>query len=500
MEHLIHSRPIVLIIGAGPAGLTAALSLLQQDLAQPILLESEPIPGGLSRTETYNGHLIDLGGHRFYTRHTEIRQLWEEIMPSQTQVGLPEPEMLTRPRVSRIYFQGHFFDYPLSLSLKTIQQLGLLQAAQIVLSYLQALIRPRAVHSLEDFYINRFGRMLYGLFFEDYTQKLWGRHPREIAPDWGAQRVRGLSLSKVLLSALLNPFGHLRTTETSLIETFHYPRRGPGQFWQQMADEIIRLGGVIHYQTTVRSIQTSCDPAQTAFTVVADTPTGQTEFNGQALFSSMAIKDLITALDPAPSERIRSLAQALPYRDFITCGVLVRSLRLHSQHKGACVKQALPDNWIYIQDRSVKVGRIQIFNNWSTDLVKDPEHTVWMGLEYFASEGDALWSLSDADFKALAKQELIALHLADAEDVLDQVVFHVKKAYPAYFGAYQHFSELRDYLQTNKALYCIGRNGQHRYNNMDHSMLTALEAVRCYQGLSTQADLWSVHTEQQYSG
>ncbi len=501
MEYLIDNRPKILIIGAGPAGLTTALFLLRHNLARPIVLEAKAIPGGLSRTESHHGNLIDLGGHRFFTRSPEVRQLWENLLPSDMDPIGNDRVMLTRHRISRIFFKGHFFDYPLALSYKTLDDLGWSLSIQVAWSFLTAVFKPLKVHTLEDFYINRFGKVLYQLFFEDYTAKLWGRHPREIAPDWGAQRVKGLSLSRAIVTALNKVFGIHRSVETSLIESFSYPKKGPGQYWQVMAEEVIRLGGQIEYQAVVSAIHPEVINGDINYTLTACGPDGENkDFQGKALFSSMALKDLIAAWHPSPPERILHLAKNLPYRDFITCGVLVRKLKISSQKRSDPDRASIPDNWIYIQDRSVKMGRLQIFNNWSPALVADPSTTVWLGLEYFASEGDTLWSLSDSDFKAMAVRELVLLGFIDADQVLDQVVYRIQKAYPAYFDSYQNFPELKKYLQSIDNLYCIGRNGQHRYNNMDHSMLTALEAVRCFQGLSTQEALWSVNADSTYGG
>lgn len=521
MEILPSKLPEVLIIGAGPAGLTAALFLVQQNLATPIVIESENKVGGLSRTEPYHDNLIDLGGHRFFTRSEEVLKIWQSLLPLQGKPAFddkllhrsprlepegPDPEqvdrvMLSRNRVSRIYFRGRFFSYPLALNFATIKNLGFKLTLQIAWAYFFAMLSPRPVKSLEDFYINRFGKKLYQLFFEDYTAKLWGRHPREISPDWGAQRIRGLSLSRAILSAMAKPFKNSQRTETSLIESFYYPKLGPGQLWQTMADQIIELGGRIILGSRVEKITLTGSDDQSRYQVfVTDLNQHEHSYSGEALFSSMAIRDLISAINPEPPLRIRQLAAALPYRDFITCGVLVRRLKVVNQTKIPTLNNQIPDNWIYIQDRSVKIGRLQIFNNWSPYLVADPENTVWIGLEYFANEGDELWSMPDAEFKSMAAQELAAIGLIDVDQVLDQVVFKIPKAYPAYFDSYRDFSEIRDYLQTLPKLYCIGRNGQHRYNNMDHSMLTALEAIRCYKDQSTLENLWAVNADEVYNG
>ncbi|MDD2533154.1 MAG: NAD(P)/FAD-dependent oxidoreductase [Eubacteriales bacterium] len=507
----------MLIIGAGPAGLTAAYTLLQRQLARPIVLDMGQIAGGLSRTEHYHGQSIDLGGHRFFSRSQSVMAIWQAILPLQGQPafddrllmrqsvlepGGPDPEvtdrvMLSRNRVSRIYFRGHFFDYPLALNIKTLHQLGWGLSIKIALGYGRAVLKPRPEQSLEDFYINRFGKPLYQLFFEDYTTKLWGRHPRDIAPDWGAQRVKGLSLMRAVWSALLKPLRHSQYVETSLIESFHYPKLGPGQLWSAMAKQIEGQGGDIFYNAQVTQIEQLAK----GYLITTVNSAGESQqYYGEAVFSSMAIRELLAMLKPAPPELIQSLAADLPYRDFMTCGVLVNRLAVKNETNIPTLNQLIPDCWIYIQDRQVKMGRVQIFNNWSPYLTTDPEHTVWLGLEYFATVGDALWTMPDADFKALAVAELVKIGLIATPNVLDQVVYRVPKAYPAYFDSYRSFAEIRTYLQQLPDFYCIGRNGQHRYNNMDHSMLTAIEAVNCFTQESTQDRLWSVHADETYNG
>ncbi|NCC75304.1 MAG: NAD(P)/FAD-dependent oxidoreductase [Clostridia bacterium] len=518
-------NPRVLIIGAGPAGLTAAWELLRKSDCKPIIIEALDSIGGLSRTENHHGNHMDLGGHRFFTRSKIVRKLWEELLPLQGapawddrllgrrqaySAGGPDPEltdrvMLIRSRLSRIYFNGHFFDYPVTLSAQTLKNLGLIQALQVGLGYLRSVFHKRPEHSLEDFYINRFGRPLYELFFESYTEKLWGRHPAEISPDWGAQRVKGLSLGKAIWSFLAEMFHLKRPNETSLIDTFHYPKFGPGQLWETMADEITRLGGEIVLQAKVERIELR--PGFTSgFKVEASTRDGKHKvYTGEALFSSMPVKDLASSLIPPPPRPILDIATQLPYRDFITVGVLARRMDIQNTSRVPSINQIVPDCWIYIQDRQVKLGRLQIFNNWSPYLLRDPEHTVWLGLEYFCTEGDELWSLPDNAFMDMAAAELATLGILQQDEVLERAIVRVRKAYPAYFDSFNQFASIREYLDAIPCLFCIGRNGQHRYNNMDHSMLTGIEAVQCFLGQQggnamDKSRVWDVNSEQTYAG
>lgn len=499
----------------------AALELLQQTSVRPVILDEGTLAGGLSRTEIHEGNRMDLGGHRFFSRSEKIREIWQSLLPLQGYPALddallkrpkayapagPDPEktdrvMLERNRLSRIYFAGHFFDYPVTLSWETLRNLGLRRTFTVGAGYLLALLHKRPEKSLEDFYINRFGRPLYELFFEDYTKKLWGIHPSRIAADWGAQRVKGLSLAKAIGAVLQRPWRKKRVVETSLIDSFWYPKLGPGQLWEAMAEQIRQLGGEILYEARVDRVSLDLEHPAQRYKVETITPDGErTTWAGQALFSSMPVRDLITTLEPAPPPAIREIAAGLPYREFITVGILAHRLNIQNTTGLPTIHGQVPDCWIYIQDRSVKLGRLQIFNNWSPYLVENPIETIWLGLEYFCSEGDDLWSLADPDMVQLAISELSAIGILEPQDVISQTVHHVRKAYPAYFGSYGEFSQVRDYLDALPDLYCIGRNGQHRYNNMDHSMLTAIEAVRCFQGQTGKSTLWQVNSEQSYGG
>ena len=505
------------IIGAGPAGLTAAYELLRRTDIHPVIYEESDFIGGISRTVNCRGNRMDIGGHRFFSKNAEVRDLWNGLMPLQgaparddrllgvekpLSPGGPDPEkeervMLVRNRVSRIYFLRKFFDYPISLRPQTFLNMGAVRTFRSGCGYLHAAVHKRPEHSLEDFYINRFGRPLYEMFFEDYTRKLWGVHPSRIAPDWGAQRVKGLSLSRAVLSVLTRPFrgNDPDKVETSLIGQYWYPKKGPGQYWETMADEIRKAGGEIHMGSRVTGARVG-DGRIAGLTVERDGRAAPV--SGDYYLSSMPVKDLVAGMGASVPEDVRYVAENLPYRDFITVGLLLKKLKIRNRTKIRTVGNIVPDCWIYVQERDVKLGRIQIFNNWSPYMVKDPD-TVWVGLEYFCDEGDDMWNADDASFIRFAAGELEKIGVIDAADVLDATRVRVKKAYPAYFGTYGRFDEVRAYLDGLSNLYCIGRNGQHRYNNMDHSMLTAIEAVRAIEsGSRSRERIWNVNTESEY--
>lgn len=512
----------VIIIGAGPAGLTAAYQILKASKeTEVVILEASDAIGGISRTFEYHGNRMDIGGHRFFSKDQRVMELWNEIMPLQgapakddrllgrhrrlAESG-PDPEaedevMLIRNRVSRIFFLRKFFDYPISMKAQTFRNMGLKRTWRAGWGYIGSALHKRKEDNLENFYINRFGKPLYEMFFEDYTTKVWGVHPSEIAADWGAQRVKGLSLSKAVGEILAKPFKklfHSKKVETSLIEEFYYPKFGPGQLYETMARRIEEMGGKILFRHTVKHIDIR-DHAIAG--IVAETDGGSARFEGDVYLSSMAIKDLYEcfgkeSVDP----RVYDVATHLLYRDFITVGLLLPRLKIKNETKTATVGNIVPDCWIYIQERDVKVGRVQVFNNWSPYLVSDPENTVFIGLEYFVTEGDDLWSMSDRDFIEFAETELEKIDIIDKKDVLDACRLNVKKAYPAYFGSYESFDIVRDDLKQTKNLYCIGRNGQHRYNNMDHSMVTAMIAASLVldEKKYTLDDLWNVNVEKDY--
>lgn len=511
----------IVIIGAGPAGLTCAYDLLKKGEYDVTILEASSVIGGISRTFNYKGNRMDLGGHRFFSKDKEVMDLWNEIMPLQgskskddlmlnrerkiADVG-PDPEkedevMLVRTRVSRIFFLRKFFDYPISMKPRTFINMGFGRTMKAGFGYMGSVIHKRKENSLEDFYINRFGKPLYQMFFEDYTTKVWGLKPSEISPDWGAQRVKGLSLSKALFSVIAKPFKkltHSKKVETSLIEEFYYPKFGPGQLYETMAKRVIEMGGKILFNHPVKNIGLK----DNKITYLETEFDGQKErFEADYYVSSMAIKDLYEAFskDVAPSD-VYEIATNLPYRDFTTVGLLLPRLKIENKTKMKTVSNIVPDCWIYIQERDVKVGRLQIFNNWSPYMVKDLENTIFIGLEYFVNENDELWNMSDADFIDFAEDELQKIDIIDKKDVIDACRLNVKKAYPAYFGVYKDFSLVQEHLKGISNLLCVGRNGQHRYNNMDHSMASSLIAASICreEGKYSMDDLWNVNTEKTY--
>ncbi|MFT9056321.1 MAG: NAD(P)/FAD-dependent oxidoreductase [Ethanoligenens sp.] len=511
----------VVIIGAGPAGLSTADALLREADMQVTIFEETGEIGGISRTVNYHGNRMDIGGHRFFSKNSEVMDFWQKLMPVQGAPALddkllgrekplvkggPDPEkedvvLLLRHRVSRIFYLRKFFAYPISLKFETFANMRLVRTAKAGFGYIASALHKRDEKTLKDFMINRFGVPLYEMFFEDYTQKVWGRNPSEISADWGSQRIKGLSLSKAVLAFFKKFFSSNKSidqkdTETSLIEQFLYPKRGPGQLWETLADKVRGAGAEIVMETKVTCIHTE-NGKVVSVRVEKD---GQTrDVPCDELVSSMPIKDLMEAIDAEKPEEPARIAANLPYRDFITVGLLVNRLKLKNQTDMKTVSNIVPDCWIYIQERDVKIGRLQVFNNWSPYMVKDLKNTVWVGLEYFCNEGDELWNMSDKDFIDFSIDELAKIDVIDKQDVLDAVRIRVKKAYPAYFGTYSEFPKLREYLDTFPNLYCVGRNGQHRYNNMDHSMLTGFQAAKLIaQGSTDKTSLWDINTEETY--
>ena len=509
----------VIIIGAGPAGLTAGYELLKQNKNyEVIILEASNHIGGISKTINHKGNRMDIGGHRFFSKDQKVINFWNNIMPTQGKPSYddlilnrnkelpkkgPNPEktdkvMLKRERISRIYYLKKFFDYPISMNIKTIKNLGLIKTINAGLSYLKSIIFKKKETSLENFYINRFGKKLYSMFFEDYTEKLWGRHPSNISADWGAQRVKGLSIIKLLKDTLQKTF-HIKPKEieTSLIEEFLYPKYGPGQLWETVAEEFEKLGGKIYKEHTVIKINVK---NSNITSVTCKTKEENITITGDIFISSMPLKDLTLNLTGIKiPKQITEIAKNLPYRDFITIGILTKKLKLKNETNKKTLNNIIPDCWIYVQEKDVKLGRIQIFNNWSPYMVKNPDKNIWIGLEYFCNENDWFWNLSTKERTALAIKELEKMDIINPKDVIDTHTEKIQKAYPAYFDSYKDIDKLIAYINKIPNLYCIGRNGQHRYNNMDHSMITAFETINnITNNIIDKQNIWNVNTEKKY--
>ncbi len=556
------------IIGAGPAGLTAGLELLRRTDIQPIILEASNEIGGISRTIKYKGYRMDIGGHRFFSKSDRVMQWWVDLMPpdvgdagsetgnmpeisyqgkkrvvavpahlqeepvlrgigpidphaaEETEPEEPDPQadvlvevaphdpdlvMLIRPRKSRIYYLRKFFDYPITLTATTLRNLGLVRTFKVGMSYLKSQVSQIAPEkSLEDFLINRFGRQLYLTFFKSYTEKVWGTPCNEISAEWGAQRIKGLSLTTAVKHFLKKTFSGKpkessdiaqKGTDTSLIERFMYPKFGPGQLWEHVADQIRERGGEIHMGWRVVRIHCSEEGgAKRVVSVDAVSEKGERQtFAGDYFFSTMPMRELVEAMDAPVPENVREVSAGLQYRDFITVGLLADRLKVKEPDGGL-----LKDTWIYVQEPDVLLGRLQIFNNWSPYLVADPAK-VWIGLEYFCYDTDDLWKMPDEELKKFAIAEVAKIGILNAADVSDGHVVRVPKTYPAYFGTYNRFDELREFTDGFENLFLVGRNGMHKYNNQDHSMLTAMTVVDgIVAGHVDKAALWEINTEQEY--
>ena len=504
----------VVVIGAGPAGLTAAWELAESGERDVTVLEATRAVGGLSQSVEFKGNRIDIGGHRFFSKSDWVMDWWTRMLPLAASPGLDAGDrelvlayqgkrcvlagapsaseadaqvMLVRRRLSRIYFDGKFFDYPLKANLETALKLGLGRCAQFGFSYLWAMLFPRRPEkSLEDFFINRFGRRLYLQFFKEYTEKVWGTPCDQISAEWGAQRVKSLSIAKALLHALLRPFRGAANAPTSLIERFLYPKTGPGLMWETTADRLRARGLRLQFDSPVTAIEQDGGRIRAVLVLRADG--SETRYEAESFISTMPVRDLVQGLSPAAPAAAREIAAGLEYRDFITVGLLYRRL----------ARDPVPDNWIYIQEAGVKVGRLQIFNNWSPYLVRDPA-TVWIGMEYFCREGDELWTTPDAGLLRLGVEEMARLKLALPAEHLDGVVIRMPKAYPGYYGSYARFGELREYLDGIPNLFLVGRNGMHRYNNQYHSMLSAKKAVEAIlAGSADKSAIWAVNIDDEY--
>jgi len=564
------------IIGAGPAGLTAGLELLRRTEIVPVILESSEEIGGISRTIRYKGNRMDIGGHRFFSKSDRVMQWWMELMPPDLSVAadaatgpagdrpeaqnlpaeisyqgkrrvvtvpahLPEepplrglgplhhtgeveesggvedaaetvmvaepanPDlvMLIRPRRSRIYYLRKFFDYPITLTATTLKNLGLVRMVRVGTSYAVSRVRQiKPEKSLEDFLINRFGRELYLTFFKSYTEKVWGTPCHQISAEWGAQRIKGLSLTSAVKHFVKKMFraggegGDLaqKGTDTSLIERFMYPKFGPGQLWEYVAELIRQKGGEIHLGWRVDKIHFAEGSELHVTAIEAVRANGERRiFAGDYFFSTMPMRELLRAMQTPIPANVMEVSDGLQYRDFITVGLLVDRLKV-TEPDGSLLK----DTWIYIQEPDVLLGRLQIFNNWSPYLVSDPAK-VWIGLEYFCYDTDDLWKMSDDEVRKFAIAEVAKIGILDAADVSDGHVVRVPKTYPAYFGTYDRFDELKTFTDRIDNLFLVGRNGMHKYNNQDHSMLTAMHVVDgLAAGSVNKQALWEINTEQEY--
>ncbi|MBI9068585.1 MAG: NAD(P)/FAD-dependent oxidoreductase [Salinivirgaceae bacterium] len=492
-----------IIIGAGPAGLTAAEQLLKHTDIKPLILEADSMVGGLSKTLHYKNNRMDIGGHRFFSKSDWVMQWWmEKLAPEFSLEGVrlhdPEKEdsvFMFRDRSSRIFHNNHFFDYPVRLSWSTIRNFGFIKSVSILLSYIYSRLFPLpSEENLENFFINRFGKNLYETFFKDYTEKVWGVKCTEISSSWGKSRIKNLSISKAILNALFLFFRTKRNmnqkeVETSLISKFIYPKFGPGQLWEQVASDIIAGGGEIHYNTC--AVKLNQHENNVTEVLAKNNHTNELfTFHADYVISTMPMVDLVRAMN-AP-DVIQEIADGLVYRDFVVVGLLVDKVRVDGKAK------KIKDNWIYIQESSVKLGRLQIFNNWSPYLVGDSDK-YWLGLEYFCNENDAFWSMTDSEIIDFAISELHKIKMIDKADVEDSTMYRIPKAYPAYFGSYSRLKTIQDYTDAYANLFLIGRNGMHKYNNQDHSMLSAKVAVEnIVNKLSSKSNIWSVNPESSY--
>jgi protoporphyrinogen oxidase len=468
-----------IIIGAGPAGLTAAYELAKHGQAV-VVLEADPLyVGGISRTVAYKGYRFDIGGHRFFSKSREVEALWTEILGA---------DMLERPRSSKIYYGGEFYSYPLK-PFDALSKLGIFESTLCVLSFAKAQVLPtRDPKSFEDWVVNQFGQRLFNIFFKTYTEKVWGMSCKEISADWAAQRIKGLSLGSAIKNAVLPQRQTKDRTKVvkTLIDTFRYPRRGPGMMWEACADRVRSLGGAVLLGRHVSGCR--FDAASRTWTVtVRRSDGGEEQFQGEHVISSMPIRELVAQIEPALPASVRKSARSLRYRDFLTVGLILRE------------RNRFSDNWIYIHDPGVQMGRVQNYKSWSPEMVPDPT-TACYGLEYFCFEGDGLWTSSDAELIALATKELQQVGLAEAGDFLDGCVIRQPKAYPVYDDDYKlHVETVRQGLETLcPNLHLVGRNGMHKYNNQDHAMMTALLAARNILAGRMEYDVWAVNQDAEY--
>jgi protoporphyrinogen oxidase len=459
-------RPVV-VIGAGPAGLTAAYDLTRRGVPT-VVFELDSQVGGLARTMVYKRFRFDIGGHRFFTKVREVRDLWHELLGD---------DLLVRPRLSRIYYRQKFYDYPLRAT-NVLANLGVVDSAAVTASYLRARISPvQPETSFEDWIVNRFGRRLYAMFFRSYTEKVWGIPCTEIGAQWAAQRIKGLSLWTAVLNMLQLSRGGIKT----LIDQFEYPRLGPGMMWEACRDRIVAAGGRV--QLGARVVAVERDGGEVT-AVVVESEGARVRQPVSHVISTMPVKHLVRALRPEVPAATRGATERLKYRDFLTVALIFDRAQL------------FPDTWIYVHDPAVRVGRIQNFKNWSPDMVPDPAVTC-LGLEYFCNQGDNLWAMSDQALIDLAAREVAAIGISSGAGVIDATVVRVPKAYPVYDDGYEGaLAAARRVTDRLTNLQLVGRNGMHKYNNQDHSMLTARLAVRNYFG--ERHDLWAVNADEEY--
>ena len=460
----------IVVIGGGPAGLTIAYLLGKRGFAVTVL-EGTDIVGGISQTARYKGYRFDIGGHRFFTKISPVQALWEELLGD---------DFIDVPRLSRIHYGGKYFNYPLK-AMNALAGLGLINATRIIASYLKVKMYPSPVEdTFEQWVTNRFGKRLYEIFFKTYTEKVWGIPCTEIRAEWAAQRIQGLSLASAILSA--TALTRRNNNIKSLIDTFKYPRLGPGQMWEVCRDRIRELGGKVLMEHWVRSVEVTDGRARA---VVVQSPEGEMRIEADHVISTTDIRSLVRALGDAPPAPVKAAAEGLRYRDFLVVALILDKENL------------FPDNWIYVHTPGVRVGRIQNFNNWSAAMVPDAGRTC-LGMEYFCFEGDGLWTSSDADLLTLASRELEALGLARASDVVDGTVVRMPKAYPIYDAEYrEHLDRVRSYIDRVPNMHTVGRNGMHKYNNQDHSMYTAILTLDNMLG-HAQHDVWAVNTDFEY--
>lgn len=508
-----------IIIGAGPAGLTAAYELLTKTDIVPVIIEQDKQVGGLSKTIDYKGNKIDIGGHRFFSKSPEVIDWWLRFLPLQPtgdqKIDLKyqnktvqytrgeqkaadnEKVMLIRSRKSSIYFKKRFFDYPLQLNLRTIRNLGVVKMTRIGFSYVTAKLFPEKPETtLEQFFKNRFGNELYQTFFKDYTEKVWGVPCSKLPATWGQQRVKDLNISKVLKHAVKTIFGSSKSirqegTSTSLIEQFLYPLFGPGQMWETVAEEVVKRGGTVLLNTSLQSVQGDDNSAIASVNVKNEISGAASLMQGDYFFSSMPVRELIEKMEDLPvPDAVKHASQSLEYRDFLIVGILANA--------GTGAVGSIADNWIYLQDKELKAGRMQFFHNWSPGMVKH-KGDQWIGVEYFCNETDAFWQQDDEAIASFAVEEIAKTGMLQKENVKDTFVAKVKKAYPSYFGGYSNFHVVQEFLDSIPNLFPVGRNGMHRYNNTDHSMLTAMAAVNnIVEGRTDKSNIWEINTEDEY--